>query len=240
MPRANRFILPGYLYHVTHRCHDRQFLFDAAIDRTEYRSRLGEALKRFDVSLLAYAITSNHTHQIVTSQTPANISRMMQALEGKFAERYNARKRRSGAFWEDRFHSTMIEDGAHLFGCMVYIDLNMVRARAVRHPQEWEWCGYQELVGSRKRFRIIDQELLRRLLGPLADEFISSYASEIERAIATQRLARESWWTESFAVGSRSYVEGIEEQSRRRKKRIHSEEVDEGQWRVFEEPVPYG
>jgi putative transposase len=47
MPRANRFILPGYLYHVTHRCHDRKFLFDAAVDRTEYRSRLGEALKRF-------------------------------------------------------------------------------------------------------------------------------------------------------------------------------------------------
>jgi REP element-mobilizing transposase RayT len=26
MPRANRYILPGRVYHLTHRCHDRQFL----------------------------------------------------------------------------------------------------------------------------------------------------------------------------------------------------------------------
>jgi len=26
MPRANRFFIPGYIYHITHRCHDRKFL----------------------------------------------------------------------------------------------------------------------------------------------------------------------------------------------------------------------
>ncbi len=240
MPRANRFILPGFLYHVTHRCHDRQLLFDAAVDRTEYRRRLGEALKRFDVSLLSYAITSNHAHQILTSPKPAQISRMMQALEGKFAEYYNGRKGRSGAFWEDRFHSTMIEDGAHLFSCMVYIDLNMVRAGAVKHPEEWEWCGYHELVGRRKRFRVIDHALLWQLLGPLAAEFVKSYTSEIESAIAGGRLRRESWWTESIAVGSRRYVQDIEARTRRRKKRIRSEDVGGGHWCVLEELAPYG
>ncbi len=240
MPRANRFILPGYLYHVTHRCHDRRFLFHAALDRAEYRRRLGEALKRFDVSLLSYAITSNHTHQILTSQQPAQISRMMQALEGKFAEHYNGRKRRSGAFWEDRFHSTMIEDGAHLFSCMAYIDLNMVRAGAVKHPEEWEWCGYQELVGQRKRFRIIDHNLLGQLLGPLSADFVKSYTSEIESAIAGGRLSRESWWTESIAVGSQSYVQDIEARTRSRKKRIRSEDVGGGHWCVFEDLALYG
>lgn len=27
MPRANRYILPGCAYHITHRCHDHAFLF---------------------------------------------------------------------------------------------------------------------------------------------------------------------------------------------------------------------
>ena len=26
MPRANRYILPGHTYHLTHRCHNRAFL----------------------------------------------------------------------------------------------------------------------------------------------------------------------------------------------------------------------
>ena len=30
---------------------------------------------------------------------------------------------------------------------MVYIELNMVRAGMVRHPQQWPWCSYQEWMG---------------------------------------------------------------------------------------------
>ena len=37
MPRANRYLLSGQLYHVTHRCHDRSFLLKFAKDRNEYR-----------------------------------------------------------------------------------------------------------------------------------------------------------------------------------------------------------
>jgi hypothetical protein len=34
---------------------------------------------------------------------------MMQKLEGELAQYY--KRRRRGAFWEDRFHSTMVEGG---------------------------------------------------------------------------------------------------------------------------------
>ena len=33
----------------------------------------------------------------------------MQALEGQFAQYYNRRKKRSGAFWSDRYHTVMID-----------------------------------------------------------------------------------------------------------------------------------
>jgi hypothetical protein len=36
---------------------------------------------------------------------------------------------------------------------MRYIDLNMVRAGVVTHPSAWAWCGYEELVGERQRYR---------------------------------------------------------------------------------------
>ena len=39
---------------------------------------------------------------------------------------------RKGAFWEDRHHATAVESGNHLLQCLVYIDLNMVRAWVVK------------------------------------------------------------------------------------------------------------
>jgi len=52
MPRVNRYILPGGVYHLTHRCHDRQFLLRFAKDLDGYRRRLREAVWSVDASLL--------------------------------------------------------------------------------------------------------------------------------------------------------------------------------------------
>ena len=67
MPRANRYILPGYIYHLTHRCHDRKFLLKFRKDRDGYRRRLRQAVRKYDLSLLSYNITSNHVHLIAFS-----------------------------------------------------------------------------------------------------------------------------------------------------------------------------
>ena len=61
MTRANRFRGDGGgFFHVTHRCHDREFLLRFVRDRNAYRSKLLEHLKLYDISLLDYCITSNH------------------------------------------------------------------------------------------------------------------------------------------------------------------------------------
>ena len=61
----------------------------------------------------------------------------MQTVQGRLAGAYNRRKKRQGAYWSDRYHCTMIDSGAHLLACLRSIDLNMVRARAVKHLREW-------------------------------------------------------------------------------------------------------
>jgi hypothetical protein len=38
------------------------------------------------------------------------------------------RKRRRNAYWEDRYHATPVESGEHVRRCLVYVDLDMVRA----------------------------------------------------------------------------------------------------------------
>jgi putative transposase len=240
MPRSNRYILPGQIYHVTHRCHDRQFLLKFGVDRTEYRERLRLALGEYRITLFAYCITSNHTHLLLTCQTQNDISRMMQKLEGDFAQYYNAKSRRRGAFWEDRFHTTMIGEGSHFLNCMVYIHLNMVRAGVVGDPIKWRWCGHDELVGGRQRYRLIDREGLMSALGPaLQSEFESAYQQRIEEVIAKGKLEREAWWTESIAVGNKEFIRKVKEQTLRRR-RLDVSEAANGVWVVREAPVGYG
>lgn len=239
MPRANRYIQTGCLYHLTHRCHDRQFLFRFALVRNEYRNRLREALKTFNISTLAYCVTSNHTHLLVEARTPRAISRMMQKLEGEFAEWYNRRQRRSGAFWGDRYHCTMVDGGDYAWNCMKYIDLNMVRANVVVHPARWRWCGYDELIGKRQRYRLLDLEcVLKWQNGIKQSVFMREYEKAILRDIEMRELDRKAFWTESIAVGSQQFIQGVCDRIRYRVD-LEQKEVSEGVWTVREAPVAY-
>ena len=60
MPRKNRYFTAGGLWHVTHRCHNRDFLLRFSRDRDAYRSLLRERMRSSGVDLYAYCVTSNH------------------------------------------------------------------------------------------------------------------------------------------------------------------------------------
>ena len=47
--------------------------------------------------------------------------------QDRIGQEYNRRKKRKGAFWEDRYHTTAIETGEHLLRCLVYVDIHPVK-----------------------------------------------------------------------------------------------------------------
>jgi len=243
MPRAGRYILPRQLYHITHRCHDRAFLLRFARDRCAYRDWLREGSARYHVSILGYCITSNHIHLLTYSKKSESISRLMQFVEGRCAQDYNRRKKRRGAFWEDRYHCTIIDSGRYLWTCLAYIDLNMVRAGVISHPGEWEWCGFRELMGLRRRYRIIDLPVLIEKTGSenLA-ELRTHYLAVIDDYMKGGKLSRDPEWTESLAVGDRTFVESLQDHFSRRKIIISELPYDSSRgscWSIREKARPY-
>ena len=93
-------------------------------------------------------VTSNHVHLLVSGDNDHEvIPQSMQLIAGRTGQEYNQRKNRKGAFWEDRYHATAVESGSHLTQCLVYIDLNMVRAGVVAHQREWPYSGYSGGIG---------------------------------------------------------------------------------------------
>jgi REP-associated tyrosine transposase len=88
----------------------------------------------------------------------------MQLIAGRTAE-YNQRKGKKDAFWEDRYHATAIDSDEYLQRCLIYIDLNMVRAGVVNDPVQWKESGFSEIQKPPKRYGIIDLRSLGELCG---------------------------------------------------------------------------
>jgi REP element-mobilizing transposase RayT len=208
MPRANRHYIPGCVWHITHRCHRREFLLKFAKDRHRWLKWLFEAKKRYGLSIFNYMATCNHIHLLVRdSGSKDTIPKSIQLIAARAGQEYNQRKNRKGAFWEDRYHATAVETDAHLVHCLVYIDLNMVRAGVVAHPSEWPFSGYNEIQAPRARYALIDYEGLRNTLGfrSLHDMAVA-HKRWIEESLKNKSLNRDGKWTESVAVGSELFV----------------------------------
>ena len=211
MARANRHFVPGYIWHITHRCHKQEYLFKFSRDRNRWLQLLFEARKRYDLSIFNYMITSNHIHLIVSDNGHGEIiQNSIQFIAGRVAQEYNQRKNRKGAFWQDRYHATAIESGDHLWQCLVYVDLNMARAGVVKHPDQWSWSGYNEIQRPRKRYRIIDHARLQQLLNVDSNEqFAKTHRQWVNSKLAGLQR-RQPHFSQSIAVGSKEFVTEVE------------------------------
>jgi putative transposase len=211
MARAKRHYIPGQVWHLTHRCHKREFLLRFVKDRRRLLQWLFEAKRRYGLTILNYAVTSNHIHLLVVDDGDRHaISRSIQLVAGRSAREYNERKGRKGAYWEDRYHATAVETGDHLLRCLVYIDLNMVRAGIVNHPSQWSFGGYNEIQSPRRKCVLIAYEKLAALAGyQTYNSFRESHRDWVNESLASGNNVRDSRWTRSIAVGGEQFVERI-------------------------------
>ena len=208
MPRATRYLQDGFIYHLTHRCHDGRFFLRFSRERDQYREWLRIGAQRYRVAVLGWTITSNHTHVVVDVDDCHAVASMMKLASGVVAQAGHRRKGGEDSMWEHPYQCTRIQDGQHLLNCLRYVDLNMVRAGKVEHPSKWRWCGYDELTGTRKRYRIVDQERLLFRTGFAAmNEFSRFYMESMNGALSEGRPEREAWWTEAVAIGSENFVD---------------------------------
>ncbi len=66
-----------------------------------------------------------------------DVSELMRNIQSAFARWYNRKNDRRGRFWADRFRSVHLENEAAVLDCMLYVELNPVRAGLVERPEDW-------------------------------------------------------------------------------------------------------
>jgi REP element-mobilizing transposase RayT len=80
-----------------------------------------------------------------------DLGQFMKGLLQRFTQWFNARHKRTGTLWEQRFKSVIVESGTAARTMAAYIDLNPVRAGMVEDPADYRWSSYGEAVGGGRK-----------------------------------------------------------------------------------------
>jgi len=107
-----------------------------------------------------------------------DLSRFVQDLKQRFSRWHNKKRDNQGHVWSERFKSVMLEDGRALLACMVYVELNSIRAGLVERPEAFRYCGLSHLVTGGRASAWLDHETLTRILNSSLMTEISMLYSE--------------------------------------------------------------
>lgn len=216
MARLPRLTLPGYPHHVIQRGNNRQPIFVDAADREHMLLLLAEYAQQFKVSVHAYVLMGNHLHLLVTPETDEGLPKMMQAVGRRYVRYFNDRHGRTGTLWEGRYRSTVIETDRYLLACMVYIDLNPVRAGLVAQARDFPWSSHTHYIGQRQD-KLVTPHALWWTLGntPFARE--AAYAEMVHAGIGPgQQAALTDAAMRGWALGGADFVAALQKLTARR------------------------
>lgn len=216
MARQPRLTLPGLPHHVLARGNNRQPIVRDDADREAWLQMLWEESRRCHVAVHAYVLMDNHFHLLLTPETETGLPQMMQALGRRYVRRFNDRHGRTGTLWEGRYRSSLVQTERYLLACMVYLDLNPVRAGMVAEPAAHPWSSHRHYIGT-VRDRCVTPHAVVWGLGntPFARE--AAYAELVAAGIsAGQRDGFTRGVLSGGAVGSEAFVAQLGEQTERR------------------------
>ena len=216
MARLPRLTIPGYPHHIIQRGNNRQAIFGDRADYELLLELIDEHARKQRVALHSYVLMSNHFHLLATPETVDGIPQMMQAVGRRYVRNYNLRHARTGTLWEGRYRSTLIQAERYLLACMVYIDLNPVRAGMLADPAEYPWSSHQHHVG-RRNDRLVTPHPLYWALGntPFARE--QAYAELVRTGISqAQQQALTDSALRGWALGEPDYVADLQRRTDRR------------------------
>ena len=146
MPRQARKKSQNNIYHIMFRGINRQQIFEDAEDNAMFLEVVNEYKSVCNYKLFAWCIMGNHVHLLMRFDgEPMQLA--FKRICGKFVYWYNAKYRRFGHLFQDRFKSEPIQDDNYLIACVRYIHQNPVKAK-ISTLQDYLYSSFSEYMSD--------------------------------------------------------------------------------------------
>ena len=164
MPRLARVVVEGAPHHVTQRGNRRQQVFFGDDDYRAYRALLAEGCRAAGVEVWGYCLMPNHVHLILVPSSRDGLRAALGEAHRRYTRRVNLREGWRGYLWQGRFASVVMDE-AHLLAAARYVELNPVRARLTRRPEQWPWSSARAHLAGQGDGLVAVAPLLERVPG---------------------------------------------------------------------------
>lgn len=178
MGRSPRDFAPGAIYHVHSRGSNRQAIFTFDFDRVDFLGCLNRVMQQAELRCLAYCLMSNHYH-LVLETGDGELSRAMQTLNGRYANRFNHRYDRDAHLFKNRFGAVRQMSESQLLWTLRYTVMNPVDAGLCGTPDEWRWSSYRASAGLDPAPSFLDLSRLLSHFGDVSETAMARYRAAI-------------------------------------------------------------
>lgn len=178
MARLARVVAAKYPHHITQRGNRRQDTFFCADDYRYYIDTISEWCKKFDVEIWAYCLMPNHVHLIAVPETEDGLRLAIGETHRRYTRQINFRENWKGHLWQGRF-SSFIMDEQYLLAATRYIELNPVKAKLVKRPEQYQWSSARAHLTA-KDDHLVKVKPLLKLIDDWGEFLSSGYTKEEE------------------------------------------------------------
>jgi len=188
--RPLRIEYDGAVYHITSRGNARKPIYKADEDRRIFLEVLHRVNMRYNWLCHAYCLMNNHYHLII--ETPdGNLSRGMRQLNGLYTQLFNKRHNRVGHILQGRYKAILIQKESHLLEASRYVVLNPVRAKAIKHPDEWKWSSYRGTAGKEKPHPCLTKDWILGQFGSKRRQSEKKYREFVMAGIGGEKIWKD-------------------------------------------------
>ncbi len=131
------------------------------------------------VSIHAFCLMKNHYHLLLSPKIEGAISKFMKKLNIGYSKYFNTKYKRTGALFEGRYKSVIIENEAHFIHIPFYIHLNPLdfefpqwRDRelkkykeAIKFLDNYRWSSYFDYIGKKNFPSVTQRDFLLEFFG---------------------------------------------------------------------------
>jgi putative transposase len=191
MARPLRITVANLPFHVIDRGNNKQTVFHKEEDFVYFLELLKRYKKELKFKLYHFCLMSNHIHLVMEPTVEGSLPKIMMRLTLAYSSYFNKKYKGVGHVWQGRYKSSLIDEDNYFIWCSLYVELNPVRAKLVKKPEDWQWSSYAFYVSGEANSlvrAIIDVDPYYLELGKELQERQEKYREKMSEIVKDKAL----------------------------------------------------